>query len=76
MAGPKRPQDRIELAGVKDNFLNSAWFTAPKSAKMSVNRHKESIARRRGCHRGHHQLHQYVEPIRDGGRRTARQESR
>jgi aconitate hydratase len=42
MAGPKRPQDRIELSDVKANFLN-ALGSSPRSAKMSVNGHKESI---------------------------------
>ena len=42
MAGPKRPQDRIELADVKNNFLTSLG-TAPKSAELSVNSHKEKL---------------------------------
>ena len=42
MAGPKRPQDRIELHDVKENFL-TALGTSPKSAKLAVNGHKEDI---------------------------------
>jgi aconitate hydratase len=42
MAGPKRPQDRIELPDVKDNFL-SAIGGSPKSANLRVNSHKEKI---------------------------------
>ena len=42
MAGPKRPQDRIELGGVKENFL-SALGGSPKSAKLAVNSHFENI---------------------------------
>ena len=42
MAGPKRPQDRIELADVKENFLTSLG-TSPKSAKLAVNGHHEKF---------------------------------
>jgi aconitate hydratase len=42
MAGPKRPQDRIELPDVKDNFLSSLGGS-PKSATLQVNSHKEKI---------------------------------
>jgi aconitate hydratase len=42
MAGPKRPQDRIELAGVKENFL-TALGTSPKSARLAVNSHHETL---------------------------------
>jgi aconitate hydratase len=42
MAGPKRPQDRIELPDVKSNFLNSLTGS-PKSADFHVNSHKEQL---------------------------------
>lgn len=42
MAGPKRPQDRIDLPDVKTNFL-SGLGGAPKAAEMSVNSHKEQL---------------------------------
>jgi aconitate hydratase len=42
LAGPKRPQDRIELPEVKSNFL-SGLSGSPKHAEMSVNSHKEKI---------------------------------
>ncbi len=42
MAGPKRPQDRIELADVKNNFLTSLGGS-PRSAKLAMNGHKEHI---------------------------------
>ncbi|MGA8030478.1 MAG: aconitate hydratase AcnA [Bryobacteraceae bacterium] len=42
VAGPRRPQDRIDLPGVKDNFLSSLGGS-PKSATLSVNSHKEKI---------------------------------
>ena len=42
MAGPKRPQDRIELANVKDNFITSLG-ASPRKAKLAVNSHFEDI---------------------------------
>jgi aconitate hydratase len=43
MAGPKRPQDRINLPDVKQNFLTSL-SAAPKTAALAVNSHHESIS--------------------------------
>jgi aconitate hydratase len=42
LAGPKRPQDRIDLPDVKSNFLSSLG-DSPKSADMEVNSHKEKL---------------------------------
>ncbi|MBV9765440.1 MAG: aconitate hydratase AcnA, partial [Acidobacteriaceae bacterium] len=42
MAGPRRPQDRIDLPDVKSNFLASLGGS-PKSAHIEVNSHKEKI---------------------------------
>jgi len=42
LAGPKRPQDRIDLPDVKQNFLGSLGG-APRKAKLRVNGHKEEI---------------------------------
>ncbi|HEY1214600.1 MAG TPA: aconitate hydratase AcnA [Bryobacteraceae bacterium] len=42
LAGPKRPQDRINLPDVKDNFLNNLEHS-PKSANLRVDGHKEKI---------------------------------
>lgn len=42
IAGPKRPQDRIDLPDVKNNFL-SGLGGPPKAAEMSVNSHKEPL---------------------------------
>src|SRR5579875_966999 len=42
MAGPKRPQDRIDLPDVKDNF-RSSLSGSPKSAELRVNSHKEKL---------------------------------
>ena len=42
LAGPKRPQDRIDLPGVKENFLSSLG-SSPKTADLRVDGHKEKI---------------------------------
>ncbi len=42
LAGPKRPQDRIDLPDVKANFLSSLGGS-PKTAELHVNNHKEKI---------------------------------
>ncbi len=42
LAGPKRPQDRIDLPDVKENFL-TALGHSPKHADLQVNSHKEKI---------------------------------
>jgi aconitate hydratase len=43
MAGPKRPQDRINLPDVKQNFLASLG-AAPKTVNLAVNSHYEGIS--------------------------------
>jgi aconitate hydratase len=43
MAGPKRPQDRINLPDVKQNFLTSLG-AAPKKADLAVNSHRETLS--------------------------------
>jgi aconitate hydratase len=42
LAGPRRPQDRIELSDVKSNFLSSL-SGSQKSADVQVDSHKEKI---------------------------------
>jgi aconitate hydratase len=42
LAGPKRPQDRVELPGVKENFLSSLG-REPHSAQLAVNGRKEAV---------------------------------
>jgi aconitate hydratase len=44
MAGPKRPQDRVELPQVKKNFNDAFGAAAQKSAEVAVNSHKEKIS--------------------------------
>ena len=43
MAGPRRPQDRIELAGCKEQLSVHSLSGSPKTAKLQVNSHKEKI---------------------------------
>ena len=42
MAGPRRPQDRIELPDVKENFL-ATLSGSPKGVNMPVNSHQEKL---------------------------------
>lgn len=42
LAGPKRPQDRVELPGVRENFLTNL-AREPHSAPLSVNSHQEML---------------------------------
>jgi aconitate hydratase len=42
LAGPKRPQDRIDLPDMKRSFLASLG-AAPKSADLAINSHKEKL---------------------------------
>jgi aconitate hydratase len=42
MAGPKRPQDRLELPDVKENFISSLGRAA-KGAELRVNGYKEKL---------------------------------
>src|SRR5690348_3332769 len=44
MAGPKRPQDRVELADVKKNFKEFFGSAAKKSAEIAINSHTETLA--------------------------------
>ncbi len=86
LAGPKRPQDRVALGDMKRNF--QAALTAPikergyelKAEEAGAQRddgHKWRRGRnapRRGGHRGDHFLHQYLQPVGDGGGRPAGKE--
>ena len=72
LAGPKRPQDRIDLKDVKKNFLTGL---GEEPRKTAVNMDGEG---RRGAgwirrHRGHHELHEYVQSVRDACRRVCSQ---
>ncbi|MFL6350932.1 MAG: aconitate hydratase AcnA [Bryobacteraceae bacterium] len=42
VAGPKRPQDRIDLPAVKENFLSSLGGS-PKTADLRVDGHREKL---------------------------------
>ncbi len=69
MAGPKRPQDRVELPDVKKNF-HTAFPTAASPASCRY------LGQRRGSDRRDHQLYQHFESERNACRRVGRQEGR
>ena len=75
MAGPKRPQDRINLPDVKKNFLDTLERRAEDRRDRDQRIEVDHSGRLRG-HRRHHQLHQHFESVGDDRRRTAREESR
>ena len=43
MAGPKRPQDRVELSAVKKNFNDAFGSAAARCADVAINSHKEKL---------------------------------
>ena len=75
MAGPKRPQDRINLPDVKKNFLDTL-NAAQKTRRDRDQRIEVHHSRRLGGHRRHHQLHQHFQSVGHDRRRSARQKSR
>ena len=72
MAGPKRPQDRVELPDVKKNFHDAFRPEARSGASTAHDATRE----RRGGDRRHHELHQHLESVGDAGRGTAGEEGR
>ena len=66
LAGPKRPQDRVALPDVWASFASAFGDRRDEQA--------ERAARRRRRDRRHHQLHEHLEPVRDGGGRVAGEE--
>ena len=70
LAGPKRPQDRINLPDVKKNFLRLAGRDAPKDQSQ-----RDRSGRQRRDRRDH-QLHQHLEPFRPDSGGPAGEESR
>jgi aconitate hydratase len=86
LAGPKRPQDRIDLDGMKAMW-NTRAAGARRPARLRAGARR--AGRRRRCqlcrarvhaqarsrrHRRHHLLHQHEQPQRDGRRRAAGEE--
>ncbi len=75
LAGPKRPQDRVPLSKASSAF--KAEMTKGLGVPAQRRGHAHSGARqelrsrpRRYSDRGHHQLHQHVQPLCDGCRRS------
>ncbi len=72
LAGPRRPQDRVTLSNVPDNFRTAYPHTAGIAAKTDRGSRTGGRDRPRlGDHRRDHVLHQHVEPHRDGRCRPA-----
>jgi aconitate hydratase len=83
LAGPKRPQDRIELGHVKSKFAELFSAGAGRQRLQPAGREARPHpvtrldgrhAQRRRADRRHHQLHQHQQPGRAAGRRPAGQE--
>ena len=78
IAGPKRPQDRVPLtkaAAVVRRGARQGIWQGRRSGQAGAGPGQEFRPRpRRRGDRRHHLLHQHVEPVRDGGGGTARQE--
>ena len=75
LAGPKRPQDKVALTEVDDVFnADLAERLQEGQSRVAGRRQGPRHRRRRRGHRGDHQLHQHLEPRRDGRRRPRRQE--
>ncbi len=78
LAGPKRPQDRVALADVKSTYGKELAALAPKDpsaiATVGQPRHDLQPPPRLGRDRGHHVVHQHVEPGRAPRGRPAGEE--
>ena len=86
VAGPKRPQDRVPLANVKQAFRQSlqapvkqrgfglAEQELARTATVADDGRSDDHRPRRRGHRRHHQLHQHQQPGRHARRRPAGQE--
>ncbi len=83
LAGPKRPQDRVPLKKMKSSFhdalvapVKDRGFGLGQGRPRADGDHRDErrdvrAGPRRGGDRGHHELHQHVEPVGDAGRRAA-----
>ena len=83
LAGPKRPQDRIELSGLKAKFTElfskpvaENGFALPAGEPRQARDHegRRRPRQRRRADRRDHVVHQHVEPRRAARRRPAREE--
>ena len=77
LAGPRRPQDRVALGGVPDNFRAAYPHTVGVATKAVGGSRAPARDRPRvGDDRGDHVLHEHVQPGGHGGRRPAGAECR
>ncbi len=74
MAGPKRPQDRIDSARREEEFSRRVQGCADKEGEDRYSRRKCRDVQRRGRDRRDYELHQYIESVGDDRRRAAGEE--
>ena len=74
LAGPKRPQDKVLLSEVDDEFNTELEATYKKVGERAVRGRWQGFHHRprRRHDRRHHQLHQYLQPVGAGRRRPGR----
>lgn len=84
LAGPKRPQDRIEIGNVKSTFSSLFAAGGRERLQQEVGRPRQDLhdhqrrgrEERRRADRRHHLVHEHVQPERAAGGRPAGQEGR
>ena len=89
LAGPKRPQDRVELTAMKEAFNSIIRTPIDKGGyglsdekideTVEVKHHERRSKQNgywRGRYRSHHELYEYVQPERYARRRSCCEESR
>jgi aconitate hydratase len=64
LAGPKRPQDRIDLTAMQSQWRRDRELTF---GKTDAGGSDVPVRRRRRRHRRHHLVHQHLQPRRHGG---------
>ena len=79
LAGPKRPQDRVEVTKAKEGFRDRPRRLHRRPGRDGHRQPRRPGVRdrpRRGHDRGDHVVHQHLQPERDDRRGAARQERR
>ena len=72
LAGPRRPQDRVALAGLGESFRDGLPADRGRRRPADPRRGRRAAVRARiGGDRGHHVVHEHVQPDGDGRRRPA-----
>ena len=77
LAGPRRPQDRVALAGLDDNFRAAYPGDGRRPGQADRGRRADRRDRPRvGRDRGDHVVHEHLQPDRHGRGRAARPQRR